>query len=181
MSKYTNCHQWNNGKTLQQNPVGMHSTLPNNLTAQNTLTRDGCFLTWLRHKSGRVQRNAQRPTQKHNQQARTKQRGSSKRSRFSIANLDYLEVEETPNKQLKGLLSKRHELQENTENSWIAIIKDVSEKSNEEVLLKKNHGNLGSEKKSNKGLCKVSQTDRIGKGILRLEDKGSLTRTPTTQ
>lgn len=154
VSKHTNYHQWNNWKTSQQNP--MLPTLPNNRIAQNTLTRDGWFLKQLRHKSG----NAMNPSRCSNINIETqetwknKECASSKSSRFSILNLKYMEVDETPNEQLKRLLSKRYELKGNTRNNWVEIIKDLSKKFNEEVrFLKRNHANLGSEKKSNKELA----------------------------
>lgn len=135
----------------KQNP--MHPTLPNNGIDQNTLTRDGWFLKQLRQKSGSTVNtsrclNINTETQK---TWKNKECDTSKSSWFSIPNLKYMEVDETPNEQLKRLLSKRDELKENTRNNWAKITKDLSKKFNEEIcFLKRNHGNLGSEKKSNK-------------------------------
>lgn len=140
-------------ETFTKNKTQMHPTLPNNGIAQNTLTRDGWFLKQLRQKSGSAVNtsrclNINTETQK---TWKNKECDTSKSSRFSIPNLKYMEVDETPNEQLKRLLSKRDELKENTRNNWAEIIKDLSKKFNEEVrFLKRNHGNLGSEKKSNK-------------------------------
>lgn len=133
----------------------MHPALPNNGIAQNTLTRDGWFLKQLRQKSGSMVNpsrclNINTETQ---ETWKNKKCDSSKSSRFSIPNLKYMEVDEMPNEQLKRLFSKRDELKENTRKSWAEIIKDLSKNFNEEVrFLKRNYGNLGSEKKSNKEL-----------------------------